>query len=242
MTDAEADARTALLSAAVYVAARGLAPVLRAQLATTAAAGGPEGDWAAHALAVDAMRRGEEDAWARAEALSEVAGHRAAGHTLMLRQAITSEAGARDALAAFAALAERTDDEEEALTAALAVVAAACPDVDLEAALAPRGVPFAEAKTGAATPRETLSAFPNPSAGSARVALTLAGAVEATVAVYDALGRRVATLHDGALGEGEHAFALSGAALAPGVYVVTAQTSTPGGAAERHAVRWTRMR
>ena len=242
LTETDADTRTALLSAAVYVAARGLSPLLRAQLATTAAGGGAESDWARHALAVDAMQRGAEDAWARAEALSRIAGHRAAGHTLMLRQAMATETGARDALAAFAAIPERDADEEEALTAALAVVAAAYPDVDLAAALRDGGAPITEAKTGTAPAAATLAAYPNPSAGAARVALALAEAAEATVAVYDALGRRVATLHQGALDAGDHAFALPGDTLAPGVYVVTAQTAGSGGATHREAVRWTRMR
>gem|GEM_PF-4119955 len=66
-----------------------------------------------------------------------------------------------------------------------------------------------------------LTITPNPSAGDARIALTLDAPTTATVRVVDALGRTVATLADGALGAGTHAFATGG--LATGVYAVVAE-------------------
>ena len=67
---------------------------------------------------------------------------------------------------------------------------------------------------------------PNPASDAARVALTLAEATPAlTVTVVDALGRRVAVLHEGSLAPGTHAFALGADTLAPGVYVVVAEAN-----------------
>jgi hypothetical protein len=65
-----------------------------------------------------------------------------------------------------------------------------------------------------------LTASPNPTAGATAVSLTLPEAGEALVAVFDALGRRVAVLHDGPLPAGRHTFALNAATLPAGAYVV----------------------
>ena len=62
--------------------------------------------------------------------------------------------------------------------------------------------------------------FPNPTAGGATVPVRLDEAAEVEVAVFDALGRRVAVAATGALSAGEHAVAIDAGALAPGVYVV----------------------
>ncbi len=137
--------------------------------------------------------------------------------------------------------AEASDDEREALTSALAVVVAAYPDADLRSAL-DRTPEAPQAKSGTDVRTATLDAYPNPAAGQARVAFSVTDASEATIAVYDALGRRVATLHDGDLAEGDHAFELPGDALAPGVYVVTSRTTSTSGAVSTETVRWTRMR
>ena len=68
-----------------------------------------------------------------------------------------------------------------------------------------------------------LTAAPNPFAASARVTLAVPAAGDARVAVYDVLGRRMAVLHDGPLAAGRHPLAL-GVGLAPGVYLVRAET------------------
>ncbi len=65
--------------------------------------------------------------------------------------------------------------------------------------------------------------YPNPFARTARLTLTVAEAQDVTVAVYNALGQRVALLHEGPLTPGRpHAFALEAGGLASGVYLVRA--------------------
>ncbi|MEM1055701.1 MAG: FlgD immunoglobulin-like domain containing protein [Bacteroidota bacterium] len=75
--------------------------------------------------------------------------------------------------------------------------------------------------SGPETVSVSLGIAPNPSAGLVGLALTLQESAEAEVAIFDALGRRVTTLHTGPLPAGTHAFAWDGDA-APGVYVVRA--------------------
>lgn len=65
-----------------------------------------------------------------------------------------------------------------------------------------------------------LSVFPNPSAGRATVSLAMSEAGKVRVSVYDALGREVTVLHNGAA-SGELRLAVEG--LSPGAYVVRAQ-------------------
>ena len=82
-----------------------------------------------------------------------------------------------------------------------------------------------------------LDAFPNPSRGAVTVSLRLAAPEAASVAAFDALGRRVATLHEGPLAAGEHAFTLDpeAASLRSGVYVVRA-TAGAGAVSRRITV------
>jgi hypothetical protein len=72
-----------------------------------------------------------------------------------------------------------------------------------------------------------LGAAPNPSAGAVRLSLDLPAAGPVHVAVYDALGRRLATLTDGPLAAGRHALVWDGRAAsgptAPGLYVAVAE-------------------
>src|SRR5690606_9280607 len=70
----------------------------------------------------------------------------------------------------------------------------------------------------------TLSApRPNPTTGRAEVTLSVAEGQAVTVAVYDALGRRVSLLHDGPMAGGtEHRLTFDGSGLPSGVYVVRA--------------------
>ncbi|MEL6443302.1 MAG: T9SS type A sorting domain-containing protein [Bacteroidota bacterium] len=64
------------------------------------------------------------------------------------------------------------------------------------------------------------AAYPNPFATTTRLAVTLPRATEATLVVYDVLGRRVATLANEQSRAGTQAFAWTpDAALANGVYV-----------------------
>lgn len=69
-----------------------------------------------------------------------------------------------------------------------------------------------------------VSVRPNPSAGGAGVTVEAASpASSARVTVVDALGRSVATLHDGALAQGRHAVASVPATLPAGRYLVVVE-------------------
>ena len=75
------------------------------------------------------------------------------------------------------------------------------------------------------------AAIPNPASGEARLSLQVGEPGVVTVDAYDTLGRRIATLHDGLLGEGVHDLRWSGRddagrALPAGVYVIRAQQGT----------------
>ena len=63
-----------------------------------------------------------------------------------------------------------------------------------------------------------VRAWPNPTSGAATVSFGLAEAGDVTVAVYDALGRQVAVVADGAYGPGQHEAAVP--SLPAGVYAV----------------------
>lgn len=66
-----------------------------------------------------------------------------------------------------------------------------------------------------------IEVLPNPASGRASVRLvTEAQPSQATVSVYDALGRRVAVLHDGPLAAGAHTFTLDTSGMPSGTYVV----------------------
>ncbi|WP_420456272.1 NF038122 family metalloprotease [Rubrivirga sp.] len=61
---------------------------------------------------------------------------------------------------------------------------------------------------------------PNPVGPAGRVRFALAEAADVSVAVFDALGRRVAVLADAPMAAGAHELPFPSATLAPGVYVV----------------------
>jgi hypothetical protein len=61
---------------------------------------------------------------------------------------------------------------------------------------------------------------PNPATHDARLAFALDAPRAVRLAVYDALGREVALVAEGALGAGPHTFALDAGRLAPGAYAV----------------------
>ena len=92
----------------------------------------------------------------------------------------------------------------------------------LAAALAALGAAVA-AEDGAGVDL-TLVAAPNPVTRAGTVSFGLAQAGDAHVALFDALGRRVATLAQGAHRAGRHEVALDVSALPAGVYVVRAVT------------------
>jgi hypothetical protein len=64
--------------------------------------------------------------------------------------------------------------------------------------------------------------LPNPVVSSSRMILTLGRSEDVRVELYDAVGRRVRVIHDGALAGGSHAIEIDGGGLSSGVYLVRA--------------------
>ena len=72
----------------------------------------------------------------------------------------------------------------------------------------------------------SVAVSPNPAGGAARVTVELGEpAVSLSVSVVDALGRRVAVLHEGPAAAGALALDVATAELAPGLYAAVARTS-----------------
>ena len=63
---------------------------------------------------------------------------------------------------------------------------------------------------------------PNPFTSSTRLTLTVDQATSLSVAVHDALGRRVALLHDGMVQAGSYTLRVDASDLPPGLYLVRA--------------------
>ena len=79
------------------------------------------------------------------------------------------------------------------------------------------------------------TAYPNPTNGTASVAFELAAAADVSVEVFDVLGRRVATVFEGARAAGPAVLAVPTADLGAGTYVVRVRTDA-GVAATRLTV------
>lgn len=99
---------------------------------------------------------------------------------------------------------------------------------DLHCTLPPVAVAFDAAGTADVEPPPPALAFapawPNPARGAVRFAAALPAAGAARLEVYDAAGRRVRTLADGAFAAGAHAWTwdlrdAAGVRVAPGVYL-----------------------
>jgi hypothetical protein len=76
---------------------------------------------------------------------------------------------------------------------------------------------------GVAATHTLSAARPNPASGRTELTLEVAEVQHVRVEVLDALGRRVAVLHDGVLAAGAaHAFTFEGSSLPAGVYAVRA--------------------
>ncbi|MEM6785677.1 MAG: T9SS type A sorting domain-containing protein [Bacteroidota bacterium] len=82
-------------------------------------------------------------------------------------------------------------------------------------------------ETGAAAPTRPLLAppYPNPTHGVATLQIDLKKPQDVYLAIYDLLGRRVATVHDGLLSEGPHTRTVQTDALAAGVYLCRLTTA-----------------
>ena len=89
----------------------------------------------------------------------------------------------------------------------------------------PDGSVFVDTDDAPAGETRLRPAFPNPSSTAATVRVELATAGVARLDVFDALGRRLATLADGAFPAGAHDLALDTSALPTGVYLVRLTTS-----------------
>jgi CSLREA domain-containing protein len=83
-----------------------------------------------------------------------------------------------------------------------------------------RETPSTAADPGALEGSLRLRVYPNPMRSSATVELSLKEGADVRVAVYDALGREVATLHEGTLHARETSWRLDGQALPSGLYLV----------------------
>ncbi|MEM8600198.1 MAG: T9SS type A sorting domain-containing protein [Bacteroidota bacterium] len=93
--------------------------------------------------------------------------------------------------------------------------ATGCNSVDEVVAL------FTDIEPGAAPLTTALTdAYPNPSTGTLSLAYTLAAPAEVTLAVYDVLGRLVATLEEGPRGAGTHEIDGVTTRLPAGAYVL----------------------
>ena len=82
---------------------------------------------------------------------------------------------------------------------------------------------------------QPTAAAPNPFLRGTRLIFDLTRAADVRLAVFDALGREVAVLHDGPRPAGRHEAGLAGTDLAPGVYVV--RLTTPDGVAATTVTR-----
>ena len=75
-----------------------------------------------------------------------------------------------------------------------------------------------ETEAGIAARTVLEGAFPNPFASSATIGFTLASRQDVTLAVYDVLGRQVATLASGSFAQGQHSVSFEAQGLSAGTY------------------------
>ncbi|NNF58980.1 MAG: T9SS type A sorting domain-containing protein, partial [Rhodothermaceae bacterium] len=95
----------------------------------------------------------------------------------------------------------------------------ATPDTPIDAGA--MGVAIEPGPDGLPGTHNLSAAFPNPFNAGARFTLEVAEQQDVRVEVFNALGQRVATLHDGALTAGTiHEFDIDGSDLASGVYLI----------------------
>jgi hypothetical protein len=88
---------------------------------------------------------------------------------------------------------------------------------------------------GSVPPDPAIVIAPEPFHDATSVTLTLDAAAEVGIAIFDARGHRVATMHEGVLGKGTHALRWNAAANAPGAYY--ARITIDGVATMRRLVR-----
>ena len=255
---ASEDDREAVFEAFSGLLAEAQPATVVSALDAAAAGSGPDRLWARRALVVAHAAAGRTaEAEALALGLTAEPAHAAFGHRMRVGWAVarrdTSETLSR--LSAFASSVSEADTVAvEALASSVALVAAVLPEADLSGiAGAPLGRGVA-GRTDADASKQSDAAvtaarglasdavdgvevYPNPASGAASVRVSVAeAAADAAVSVYDALGRRVALLHDGPLAAGAHALAFEASTLPAGVYVVHVRVTPEGGGA------WTEVR
>jgi hypothetical protein len=98
-------------------------------------------------------------------------------------------------------------------------------EVDLGAYESPFTVAL-EPGAGVPTVSDLAAAYPNPFRRITTLALDVVEAQDVTVELFDLLGRRVATVHDGPLPVGAHRVVIEARGLPAGVYVVRAEGET----------------
>jgi hypothetical protein len=167
---------------------------LRAWAATSASTPGPNRAWARRMLVAAQMTSGDR-AGARnaAEALlGSGPRHAAFGRRLLVRLAV-EEGDVQAAVGHLSALSAL--DAEEAAEVALGIQAA-FPDAPVPSgATTAAGLPAASATTAPGPETLALTVHPNPASQTAEIVLTVPEtADDVDLAVYDALGRRVADL------------------------------------------------
>ena len=224
-------------------------PALVASLEATVATVGPNRAWAQRSLSVAyaVTDRATESDGVAAALVSAQTGtdHATFAHGLRVRLAVETDSleMALDRLSALGATVVATDTfAVETYASSLALVAASFPNADLSAVTgggAGRGVAGRSAGSLTGTEASVLgreafvdevSVYPNPTASRGMVRVSVSEpAAGASVSVYDALGRRVAVLHDGPLTAGAHDLAFEAGSLAPGVYVVQVRVSSEAG-------------
>ena len=150
-----------------------------------------------------------------------------AGRSLALARVMVAEQAGEygEALAVLAGVMEGMEAEDP-MREALAVVAEALAGQAGGAGGRPGGsalVAASRSETNLVADEVLGAPYPNPSAGPAVVPLMLSEAAEVNVAVFDVLGRQVATLAEGNIEAGMHRLALDASGLPAGVYVVRAE-------------------
>jgi hypothetical protein len=84
-----------------------------------------------------------------------------------------------------------------------------------------------EEDTDLPTSYELSQVYPNPFNPQARVSLSVGQTQQVRVEVYDALGHRVGTLHEGMLaGQTTHEFTFQAGSLPSGMYLIRVQGET----------------
>ena len=100
-----------------------------------------------------------------------------------------------------------------------------------------------QTKSGDTPTADVLSAVrPNPTTGASHAPLALGAPARVRAAVYDALGREVAVIHEGEMEAGAHALRVESAGWAPGLYLLRVDVTGEDGATERHLRRFTVVR